>query len=252
MSLARFPFRRLSLPVERPALCAQRIVAGYGPHMILDKASITVAAGEIVALVGHNGAGKSTLLKCIFGLLPMAAGSIAIGETDVRKPSPAAMLALGVALAPQGNRVLPDLSVDEHLRLASLTIADRAQRRRSTDEALSEFHILKALRHRKGGTLSGGEKQMLVIAAALVTSPRLLLLDEPTLGLSPAVSDQVLQRIAELRHERGLSLLIAEQRVQEIVAVADRVCVMRRGTIAFDARTAEVRNDFNAFTSALF
>jgi len=215
-------------------------MAGYGSHVILREASISVCEGEIVAVVGHNGAGKSTLLKCLFGLLPMTDGTVEVRGVPVRRPVPADMLRLGIALAPQGNRVLPDLTVEEHLRLAASTLGSRTARRRAGETALAEFPILGVRRRQKAGTLSGGEKQMLVIAASLVSSPRILLLDEPTLGLAPATRQLVFRKIRALRDERRLSMLIVEQRVHEIVAVADRVCVMRRGRIAYEARAAEI------------
>ena len=227
-------------------------MAGYGSHTILNEATIEVYSGEIVALVGHNGAGKSTLLKCIFGMIPIAAGSIEVHDTEIRTPAPPAMISLGVALAQQGNRVLPDLTVEEHLRLAAMAIRERARRKRAVTEAFLQFDVLNERRKQKAGTLSGGEKQILVLAASLVSSPEILLLDEPTLGLAPTTRAQILRTIAGLRDERRMSMLIAEQRVQEILAIADRVCVMRRGVISFESTADHVRRNPEALTKAFF
>lgn len=237
---------------EPVALCVEGIVAGYGPHTILNGISLTVASGEIVALVGHNGAGKSTLLKCIFGLLPVAAGVIQIRGAGVRKPTPSEMLSLGVAFAPQGNRVFPDLTIEEHLRLAAMSVRDKARRRRAAELAVSDFAVLNERRDQRAGTLSGGEKQMLAIAASLVTSPQIVLLDEPTLGLAQATRAEVLQRIVRLRDERRVSVLIVEQRVQEVVAIADRVLVLRRGVVAFESGADQVRRNAEALSRAYF
>jgi len=238
------------LPGDHEAICARGLVAGYGTHVVLQEASISVGEGDIVSVVGHNGAGKSTLLKCLFGLLPAQCGEVEVRGTPVRAPTPARMLSLGVALAPQGNRVLSDLTVEEHLRLATSSISERTARQHAQEQALAEFPVLKERRRQKAGTLSGGEKQMLVIAASLASSPRVLLLDEPTLGLAPSARQQLFRKILTLREERRLSLLIVEQRVQEIIAVADRICVLKRGRIALDSSTADVRLDPAILTTA--
>jgi len=223
-----------------PQLEASRIVTGYGSKRILDGVDIHVGPGEVVALIGHNGAGKSTLLKAVFGLLPLWKGSVRLKGVLVPRPSPRELLSLGVAYVPQGNRVFTDLSVGENLDIGCGRVSEKRARIERTYEM---FPSLKDRLRQRAGTLSGGEKQMLALANALVTAPQLLLLDEPSLGLAPPLVSESLGRIREISIGGGVSVLIVEQKVREVLHVADRVYVLRNGQVSFTGSAEDLRDE---------
>jgi ABC-type branched-subunit amino acid transport system ATPase component len=226
-----------------PVLCAEGVVAGYAKKQVLNGVGAEVAPGEIVALIGHNGAGKSTLLKAIFGLLPLWKGRVSLDGQLLAAPHPRELLRDGVAYAPQGNRVFTDMSVRENLEMAGVTIRDRRLLTSRVEEVLDLFPALKPRLRQRGGTLSGGEKQMLVVAGALITSPRLLLLDEPSLGLAPPLVTQALSRIQQISQEQGVACLIVEQKVREVLKIAHRVYVLRNGRVSFTGVAADLQDD---------
>ena len=168
------------------------LVAGYGKKRVLNGVSLEVTPGEIVALIGHNGAGKSTLLKTLFGMLPVWAGSIELDGKRLGVFSPRELLRAGVAYVPQGNRVFSDLTVGENLEMGGVTLSDRAGLREGMDRVFGLFPALKPHLRQPARTLSGGEKQMLALANVLILSPRLLFLDEPSLGLAPRLVNEAL------------------------------------------------------------
>lgn len=213
------------------------LVTGYGKKQVINGVSLDVAPGEIVALIGHNGAGKSTLLKAIFGLLPVWQGQIVFQETTLNSHTPRKMLKLGAVYVPQGNRVFTDLSVRENLEMAGVTLSDGARFRDGMERVFSLFPTLKSRLRQRAGTLSGGEQQMLALANALMLSPRLLLLDEPSLGLAPQLVTQALSRIKKISRDSGASVLIVEQKVREVLKIAHRVCVLRNGQVSFFGST---------------
>jgi branched-chain amino acid transport system ATP-binding protein len=219
------------------------LITGYGKKQVIDGVSLSVGTGEIVALIGHNGAGKSTLLKAVFGLIPVWSGEVRFNGALWRKPTPRALLRAGVAYVPQGNRVFTDLTVRENLEMGGVTLPDKQSVKDGIERVFTLFPMLKARLKQRAGTLSGGEKQMLSLANALILSPKMLLLDEPSLGLaSPLVSD-ALSRIKEINQDSGVTVLIVEQKVREVLKIADRVVVLRIGRVSFDGPATELSDD---------
>ena len=208
--------------------------------------SLAASAGEIVALIGHNGAGKSTLLKAAFGLLPAWKGTVCYDGTTVGSQSRQALLGRGLAYVPQGNRVFEGLTVAENLAIAGTTLGSRELRARGLDHALEAFPSLRSRLGQRARTLSGGEKQVLALANAFVLSPRLLLLDEPSLGLSPELAVRALERIRQLCDTKGIGLVVVEQKVRDVLRICDRVCCMRLGSMTYSGSPKTLLEDAEA------
>ena len=212
----------------------------YGAIRAVRDVSLTLAEGELVTLLGANGAGKSSTLMCVAGALPAAAGSIRLEGADVTSARPEAMARKGVATVPETRDVFPDLTVDENLQLGAYV-------RRNDTKGVAEdrakmfdmFSVLAERSSQPAGTLSGGEQQMLVIARAMMSRPRILLLDEPSLGLAPTIVDQIFDMITTLKRS-GLTILLVEQNASKALAVADRAYVMRLGKIEAEGTAAEI------------
>lgn len=227
----------------QPVLQVKSLVAGYGKKEVLKGITFSLYRGEIVALIGHNGAGKSTLLKAAFGLLPVWKGQIVYDSQPLDSAKPRDLLRRGMAYIPQGNRVFTDLSVRENLEIGGVTLPNKQAKTDGIERALTMFPTLRERLKQQAGTLSGGEKQMLALANALVLSPRLLLLDEPSLGLSPNMISEALARIQQLNRENGVTILIVEQKVREVLAICHRVCCLKLGTVTFDGLPDTLRTD---------
>ena len=212
----------------------------YGAIRAVHDVSLTLAEGELVTLLGANGAGKSSTLMCIAGALPASAGSIRLEGVDVTSARPEAMVHKGIATVPETRDVFPDLTVDENLQLGAYT--RRADAEGIAQDRARMFEMFPVLAERSGqpgGTLSGGEQQMLVIARAMMSRPRFLLLDEPSLGLAPTIVDQIFDMIAALKCS-GLTILLVEQNASKALSVADRAYVMRLGKIAAEGTASEI------------
>jgi branched-chain amino acid transport system ATP-binding protein len=208
----------------------REIEVAYGGVPAVRNVSLSVAPGEIVGLIGPNGAGKSTTLHAIMGVVPLRTGSISFGGSSLRGLAPETIARKGIALVPEGRRLFAELTVEENLRLG---LAGRPNGGDPTEdiEAVGElFPVVTEFRSRHAGALSGGQQQQLAIARALVASPSILLLDEPSLGLAPKVVDVVFETLEKIR-ERGLGILLVEQRAQRTVAVADRTHVLASGEL---------------------
>jgi ABC-type branched-subunit amino acid transport system ATPase component len=223
------------------AIEARGLAAGYGGREVLQDVSISLGAGEVLCMIGHNGAGKSTLLRVLFGLHRPSAGSIRIFGQELPRHTPAALGAAGVALVPEGRGVFPDLTVNEIFGLAlwSAGVPDR-ERDERIHEVLEVLPRIRDFRERRAGTLSGGQQQMVSIARALLTRPKVLLLDEPSIGLAPKLFQDLIRPIAKLRESRGMAILLVEQNVREAFAVSDRVLVMKSGAFIFEGPPSEL------------
>jgi branched-chain amino acid transport system ATP-binding protein len=212
------------------ALEIRGLEVAYGGVPAVSGLSFTVAAGEIVGLIGPNGAGKSTTLHAIMGLVPARAGDVVLDGRSLRGKAPETVARSGIALVPEGRRLFAELTVEENLRLG---LAGRSSREGAEEDlaAVAElFPIVDEFRNRHAGALSGGQQQQLAIARALVASPSILLLDEPSLGLAPTVVDLVFSTLQTIR-DRGLGILLVEQRAQRTVALADRTHVLASGEL---------------------
>lgn len=218
-------------------LQVQRLNAGYGNIQILHDVDMVMRPGEIVALLGPNGAGKSTLMRAISGLLPWMSGDVQFDGASLRRATPRDAAKLGLVHVIEGHHVFTQLSVQDNLALAGYDIA-RAERQQRIRDALAFFPEIAEKRHDRAGALSGGQQQMLVVAQGLVKRPRLLILDEPSAGLSPVLVDRVFEVAARLRDE-GTSVLLVEQLVEKSLALADRVYAMAHGEIVLQASANE-------------
>jgi branched-chain amino acid transport system ATP-binding protein len=221
--------------------------AGYGAVRVLEDVSIRVGAGETVVLLGTNGNGKSTLMKCIMGMVRPAAGSI-IAEIDGERidlvgRSTEAIVDLGIGLVPEGRRLFPKLSVEENLRLGAFRATARALLARNLESCYATFPVLRERRRQLAGSMSGGEQQMLALARALMSAPKLLLIDEPSVGLAPVFVKRTIDTIGELQERHRLSVLMAEQNFNQAVRIADRGYVIVHGRIAFEGGSAEELNN---------
>jgi branched-chain amino acid transport system ATP-binding protein len=215
--------------------------ARYGAITALRGVSINVSQGELVALLGVNGAGKSTTLGCIAGVLRPWQGVIAFEGGSIVGKSPEQIARLGISLVPEGRDIFPSLTVEENLRLGAFTRSERTEYRRNLDEVYDLFPVLKERLQQPGGTLSGGEQQQLAIARALMSSPRLLMLDEPSLGLAPTLVDQIFELIARL-HQRGVTILLVEQNVDRTLEIVDRAYLMNTGLIESQGTAQQLRS----------
>ncbi|HSO10915.1 MAG TPA: ABC transporter ATP-binding protein [Anaerolineales bacterium] len=218
----------------------QEVHARYGTITALRGISIQVSRGELVALLGVNGAGKSTTLGCIAGVLRPWQGSITFEGVPLVGKSPEQIARLGVSLVPEGRDIFPSLTVEENLRLGSFIQKEKSAYKRNLDEAFDLFPVLKQRLQQAGGTLSGGEQQQLAIARALMSNPRLLMLDEPSLGLAPVLVDQIFELIARL-HQRGVTILLVEQNVERSLEIVDRAYLMNTGLIESQGTAQQLR-----------
>jgi branched-chain amino acid transport system ATP-binding protein len=224
-------------------LAAIGVDARYGAVRALNGASVTVEDGETVVLLGTNGNGKSTLMKCLMGIVRPVAGSIELEidgtRHDLARLPTEEIVGLGVALVPEGRRLFPKLTVEENLMLGAFRKSARAQIATNLAFAYEAFPVLAERRRQLAGTMSGGQQQMLAIGRALMSSPRLLLVDEPSVGLSPLLVSQTITKIEELKKKFGLTVLMAEQNFHQAVRIADRGYIIVHGEIAFEGRTVD-------------
>ena len=230
-------------------LAVRGLTTRYGSITALRDATIDVGNGELVGVVGPNGAGKSTLMNSVIGAIRPDAGRVALDGRDVTGLTPDRMLRLGVALVPERRRLFADLTVEENLVVAAVTVP-RAERRARVDAQADLFPVLRKRWRFPAGYLSGGEAQQLAIARALVGSPKLLLLDEPSLGLAPKVAESVFERLSELR-ERGLTLLLVEQNAFQALEIADRGYVLAGGAVVAAGTADELLDDRRLIESYL-
>lgn len=218
----------------------KNIHARYGAITALRGVSVSVSQGELVALLGVNGAGKSTTLASIAGVLRPWQGDILFEGSSILGKSPEQIARLGISLVPEGRDIFPSLTVEENLRLGAFTRSEKTEYNRNLGEVFELFPVLKERLQQPGGTLSGGEQQQLAIGRALMSRPRLLMLDEPSLGLAPALVDQIFELIAGL-HRRGVTILLVEQNVNRTLEIVDRAYLMNTGLIENQGTPQQLR-----------
>ena len=210
----------------------------YGAIHALKGISLTVADGELVSLIGANGAGKTTTLHAISGLLPVASGSILLDGTDLQKVPANTIIGLGMAHVPEGRHVFARMTVEENLRMGAYILRDQKQIAENLERVYGHFPRLKERRRQLAGTLSGGEQQMLATGRALMTDPKIVLMDEPSMGLSPLLVKEIFAIIQQL-HESGITILLVEQNAKRAVAGSERAYGLETGTISMEGRAAE-------------
>ena len=229
------------------SITIENVHAAYGAVRVLEDVTIAVNSGETVALLGTNGNGKSTLMKCVMGIVRPTAGRIVVeidGEKhDVVGMPTEAIVDLGIALVPEGRRLFPKLTVEENLLLGAFRPKARAQIKTNMDFCFEAFSRLAERRKQLAGSMSGGEQQMLALARALMSNPRILLVDEPSVGLAPLLVSRTIDAIKQLKDHYNLTVLMAEQNFTQAVRIADRGYVIVHGKIAFEGHSAEELNN---------
>lgn len=218
----------------------ERVESGYGRARALHGISLDVGPGEAIALIGANGAGKSTILRAISGLNAVLSGSIQFEGADIGNKPPRDIVRRGIAHCPEERKIWPDLTVLEHLELGA--IARGRPQAKDIEEMYALFPIMSERRHQRAGTLSGGQQQMVAIARALMSRPKLLMLDEPSLGLAPKVTEEVLAAVRRV-HSAGTAILLVEQNASLALAAATRAYVIENGVVSREGSTADLRDD---------
>ena len=219
------------------------VCAGYSVLPVLNDVSLTVEAGQFVAIVGPNGAGKTTLFKTISGIVQPSAGAIHFEGVDLLKIPAAARPHLGIAHVPEGRQVFPSLSVMENLEMGAFTEAGRRAWKDNIERIFTLLPVLAERRHQFAGTLSGGEQQMVAIGRGLASAPKLLMLDEPSMGLAPAIADFIFEKLIEIRAQTRLTILLVEQRVAEALESADHGYVLEAGRVVLDGDKETLQAD---------
>jgi len=230
-------------PTTAPFLGVENLTVGYGGRPVLENMSLELRNNEVLTLLGHNGAGKSTLLKTLFGILTPNSGHISLKGQRLEKVQPHAMTLAGISLVPEGKGVFPSLTVRENLKMgfqaANVPPSQQAER---MDWVLDIFPAIREFETRPASTLSGGQQQMVSIARALLSKPRCLLLDEPSIGLAPQLFQSMLVPIRRLQQEMSLSILMVEQNVHDALGISDRVLVMKSGALVAEGSPDEFRD----------
>jgi len=225
-----------------PMLEVHEVEAGYGPIRALDRVSLEVQEGELVAIIGANGAGKTTLLMAISGIVPVRSGEVRFRGTTINGLQPHQIVRLGIGHSPEGRRIFPRLTVRENLELGGFTQPNSSQLKRDIDEACGLFPVLGERMGQLGGTLSGGEQQMLALGRALVGRPKLLMLDEPSLGLAPLIVTKIFEVIAGLS-SRGIAVVLVEQNAYAALKLATRGYVLETGRITLTGSGKDLAAD---------
>ncbi|MFC2167763.1 ABC transporter ATP-binding protein [Acidobacteriota bacterium] len=215
---------------------------GYGKKQVIFGLSLEVERGEIVALIGPNGSGKSTVLRAAYGLIPVWKGELRFGGEVIKGSTPVQNVVRGITFSPQGSRVFAHLTVMENLEIGGFRF-NRSELNSRIEQILQLFPVLKARARQESGKLSGGEQQMLALGRALIPKPKLLMLDEPSLGLAPNLAKDVFEKIVEINHEINTSILIVEQKVRDVLEICKSVYSIRLGKIAFKGSPEELKQN---------
>lgn len=220
-----------------------QVASGYGNIEALHGIDIKVKEGEIVSLIGANGAGKTTTLRTISGIVPLKSGSIKYLNQDVSKMAPDSRVHKGLIHVPEGRRLFPDMTVEENLEMGAYTRNDQADIKETMEHCFKLFPRLKERRLQRAGTMSGGEQQMAAIARGLMAKPKILMLDEPSLGLAPIIVQQIFEIIRTVNKEEGVTILLVEQNASLALKTADRAYVLETGNITLSGKGAELLED---------
>jgi branched-chain amino acid transport system ATP-binding protein len=231
-------------------LALSGVSASYGSVPAVGDISIEVGEGEAVGLLGANGAGKSTTLRAISGLVRLTSGTISFSGTNIASLPPYKVAALGIAHVPEGRQVFPEMTVQENLEIGAYVPRAQAERSRTLDLVFSIFPVLAERRKQLAGTMSGGEQQMLAVGRGLMLKPRLLMLDEPSLGLAPVMTDITFQKIQEI-HAMGTAILLVEQNVSRALTLVQRAYVLESGKVIMHGTSAELANNKQVQTAYL-
>ncbi len=215
----------------------------YGPVTALDGVAMEVHKGEVLSLIGANGAGKSTLLRTVAGILKPLSGSIEFAGRNITRQRPDRIVRLGISMVPEGRQIFPDLTVRENLEVGGHVLKGRHKKHALFEMVLATFPRLRERLHQHAGTLSGGEQQMLALGRALMADPQLLLLDEPSMGLSPIMTGEIFSLIKKINDEKGISILLVEQNAHMALDYSSRAYVLETGRIVMEGRSAEVKGD---------
>ena len=215
------------------------LTAGYGSFQALFSVNLEVKDGEAIAVIGPNGAGKTTLLRTISGMLPVQSGNLSMEGTSLKDVPPYRIIDLGIAHVPENRRLFPSMSIEDNLRMGAFTPNARPHYEERLDFIFNLFPRLKERRSQIAGTLSGGEQQMCAIGRALMSSPKLLLMDEPSAGLAPVIVNQVFQLVQQIR-DQGLTVLIVEQNIEQVLQIVDRAYLMEVGKIKISGKAGEL------------
>lgn len=224
-------------------LSIRDLTSGYGKKEVIFGASIEVGRGKIVGIVGHNGAGKSTLLNSLFGIIKPISGNVQFEGENITVLKPSSRIKKGLSLVPQGKRVFPELTVLENLELGAYIIDNKGEIGKRLKEVYDIFPVLKERPLQKANTLSGGEQQMLAIGRALMLTPKLLLLDEPSLGLAPLYIEKVMISIKKINQLFGITVLIVEQNIRQLLSIIDKIYTMKVGRVSLEEKPEELLSE---------
>jgi branched-chain amino acid transport system ATP-binding protein len=223
-------------------LTLSRVSAAYGSHKAIEEIDLAIQGGEAVGLLGANGAGKSTTLRAISGLLRPTSGKVSFGGANITGMAPYKIAGLGIAHVPEGRQVFPELTVQENLEMGAYIPSAKAERRTTLELVYGIFPVLAERRRQLAGTMSGGEQQMLAVGRGLMLKPRLLMLDEPSLGLAPVVTDATFEKIREI-HAMGTAIFLVEQNVSRALSLVQRAYVLESGKVVMHGASAELANN---------
>lgn len=221
----------------------ENIQTGYGNILAIKDVNLEINEGEIITLIGANGAGKSTTLMTISGVVPTRAGRILFNGREIQKKEPDEIVRMGICQVPEGRHIFPELTVQENLDMGAFLRSDKKEIKRDVDYVFSLFPILAERRGQDGGTLSGGEQQMLAMSRALMARPKLLLLDEPSMGLAPLVIRQIFEIIKQINTENNTTIFLVEQNANQALHIADRGYVIENGKIVFSGDAESLLNN---------